>query len=408
MRYLFFDLEFASQKDGTSKICEFGYVMTDEKFNLLDKNNLIINPNIYRYEWDYRVLRTILTRRMSEYEESETFEKYYEKICELIKSSDYVLGHTIDSDTKALNEDCQRYDLPSIDFNFYDIRLFYRAFKSIKKDVSVTNIMADLNVQGDEHEHDAEADAYNTMLDLKAMLDELDMSLEDLIKLCPEAKNKNENYEVESIVLSNLIKQEQFDNLGKDTDNYLKRGSKNGALFMQFLDNVVPNKECPKLLKNEKISISTNYEETHFRQMLNIVQLICNYGGTYVFKVEQATIFVPYLVYNEDGTEKKCSKARFVKEANENGANIKIMSFSEFLNIFGINEEELDKLPMVSFDCLCREDAIIKDKKTARIINAKRKANNPKPVKVNNNKIVSTIGDLNEDFFKKFSEEDND
>ena len=54
MKYLFFDLEYASQKGGTSKICEFGYVVTDENFNILEKDNLIINPNIYRYEWDYR------------------------------------------------------------------------------------------------------------------------------------------------------------------------------------------------------------------------------------------------------------------------------------------------------------------------------------------------------------------
>ena len=80
MKYLFFDLEYASQKGGTSKICEFGYVVTDENFNILEKDNLIINPNIYRYEWDYRVLRKILTRRMKEYEESLTFDKYYEKI----------------------------------------------------------------------------------------------------------------------------------------------------------------------------------------------------------------------------------------------------------------------------------------------------------------------------------------
>lgn len=29
MKYLFYDLEYASSKGGISKICEFGYVLTD-------------------------------------------------------------------------------------------------------------------------------------------------------------------------------------------------------------------------------------------------------------------------------------------------------------------------------------------------------------------------------------------
>ena len=46
MEYLFFDLEFANQDNGKSKICEFGYVITDEYFEVLERYNFIINPNI--------------------------------------------------------------------------------------------------------------------------------------------------------------------------------------------------------------------------------------------------------------------------------------------------------------------------------------------------------------------------
>lgn len=406
MKYLFFDLEYASQKGGTSKICEFGYVVTDENFNILEKDNLIINPNIYRYEWDYRVLRKILTRRMKEYEESLTFDKYYEKILQLIKSADYVIGHSMDGDSKALNEDCQRYNLPSVDYVFYDIKIFYKAYKNIKKDVSVTNIMKDLNAQGDEKEHDAEADAYNTMADLKKMLDQLNLPLSDLIVLCPEARNKNENYEVESIVINNLIREEEFQKLETDDgNNTLKRYSNNGRLFLQFLDNVQPTEKCPQDLKGQTISISINYEENHFRQMLNLVQMICNHGGKYVMRASNGTIFIPYPMLNEDGTERYCSKAKYVKEANENGANIKIIPLNEFLEIFNITEQQLDELPMVSFDCLCREDAVIKDKKTKSIIRGKQKANNAKKGRENNNKCdIFTIGDLLEEKNLKVSD----
>ena len=44
MKYLFFDLEYATSKGGNIKICEFGFVITDENFKILDRDNFIIFP----------------------------------------------------------------------------------------------------------------------------------------------------------------------------------------------------------------------------------------------------------------------------------------------------------------------------------------------------------------------------
>lgn len=44
MRYLFFDIECA---DGSKAICEFGYVLTDEKFNIIRKRNILIDPECH-------------------------------------------------------------------------------------------------------------------------------------------------------------------------------------------------------------------------------------------------------------------------------------------------------------------------------------------------------------------------
>ena len=41
MKYLFFDLEYATSKGGNIKICEFGFVITDENFKILDRDNLL-------------------------------------------------------------------------------------------------------------------------------------------------------------------------------------------------------------------------------------------------------------------------------------------------------------------------------------------------------------------------------
>ena len=44
MKYTFFDIECANCIEGQAKICSFGYVITDEQFNLLEKEDLIVNP----------------------------------------------------------------------------------------------------------------------------------------------------------------------------------------------------------------------------------------------------------------------------------------------------------------------------------------------------------------------------
>ena len=44
MKYLFFDTECANCFDGEGKICEFGFVLTDENYQIIEKDNIIINP----------------------------------------------------------------------------------------------------------------------------------------------------------------------------------------------------------------------------------------------------------------------------------------------------------------------------------------------------------------------------
>ena len=106
--------------------------------------------------------------------------------------------------------------------------------------------------------------------------------------------------------------------------------------------------------------------------MLNIVQILTNLGAEYVLKASEANIFVKYDVIKEDGTFKYCSKTKYVNEANENGANITVISFEEFLNHINLTQEELDNLPLVSFDCLLSENAIIKDRKATSNLFARR------------------------------------
>lgn len=198
MQLLFFDLEYASSKENIKNICEFGYVVTDESFTIVERNNIIIDPGIRRSEWDWRVVRKILTRKIEEYEKQPIFPYFYSRIEGLLSKSDYIFGHSTCGDAEALNDDCRKYKLPSLNYDFYDINEIYMEYSNSQISVSVENMLSALKVNGESRLHDAETDAYNTMLELKKMVETMEMTVTDILQLCPKAKGRAENYSVKS------------------------------------------------------------------------------------------------------------------------------------------------------------------------------------------------------------------
>ena len=407
VRYLFFDLEYATSSGGNMKICEFGYVITNENFKVIERNNLIINPNISRREWDYRVVEKILTRKIEEYEKGYTFRHYYSKIAALINNADMVLGHTLDSDAKAINDDCQRYDLPSIDYDFYDIKTLYKHFSNENKARSVTSILEELNIEGDPKEHDAEADAFNTMLALKTMVEMRKTDIKEFVNLYPDIKDSTENYVIKSVdEFEQKRKSEFLEHLNGDGTNDITNSSINKSRYRQFIDNVKPQTEFGAKFYKKKVSISTNYAAHHYKEILNLIQLIVNEGGTVTIKVSESDIFVKYEIHNEDGTPIDDIRLERVLEENQNGGSIEIIDLKELLARLEITEEELEALPPISFEFLFDDDAIIRDKKDKKIIDkivgrTTAKTQKSGGVVYSSGEIKTTIGDLFGDILSK-------
>lgn len=44
MKYVFFDIECACVYKTTAKICAFGYVVTDENYRVLEREDVLVNP----------------------------------------------------------------------------------------------------------------------------------------------------------------------------------------------------------------------------------------------------------------------------------------------------------------------------------------------------------------------------
>ena len=109
MRYLFFDIECCNGRN----ICEFGYVITDEKFNILEKKDFTINPeNKFNLTGRPDGRDLYLYYPESIYYRSNKFPYFYEDIKKLIEyPNQLIVGHAISNDAGFL-----RFAVSSIDF----------------------------------------------------------------------------------------------------------------------------------------------------------------------------------------------------------------------------------------------------------------------------------------------------
>ena len=348
MNCLFIDLEFATNKRG-GKICEFGYVLVDENFNIIEKNHFIINPDIDSNMWDDWVLNNLLTREKVEYENSEKFEYYYPYIKKLIESADFIIGHSINNDVKVLNNEVKNRGYEPLKFDFYDVKEFYKAYKNTKDNISLENIMIGLDINNEFENHDALNDAFNTMLVFKKLLKNAGITIQDSFQHCPYMKYNNSNYKIKKI-------------LKPIKENYRRKNLKSIIGKGKRTDYT-----CDEL-NNKKIYISYEFTKNHYKETENLVQIIYNKGGEVVLKVEDCNVFVD-----------------FVEEVCINGVNIKPMKVDAVTKILNENKN-IEKIEFFNF-----LDSLSIDKK--EFFKSLKVSTNKKNINLNTNKVkhFSTI-----------------
>ena len=182
LNYLFFDLECANTFDNIGKICEFGYVLTDENLNVIRHGIHLINP-VDKFDW--YVKDKILSRPTRDYMGAPTYPKIYkEHIQELLEAPDTVyVGHGVKNDVKFLNDEAERYDLPRFESDYVDAALIHKSFYNLDNIRSIKKIITEeLKIKGEKKLHNSEYDARMTLEYVKRMCKESNLSFEQLIK----------------------------------------------------------------------------------------------------------------------------------------------------------------------------------------------------------------------------------
>ena len=183
MNFIFYDVECANCYDGKGKLCSFGYVLTDENFKILKKDDILIDPNT---EFQPYVLNYVIKYKEEDFMDKPRFNMVYKEIKDLLTNPNNIsFGFDVANDLKYINDDCLRYKKPLIKTISYDIQAFYEMYEGSKEKKSLGGLAQLLGVDlSSLAEHNSCDDAMMTMLVMKEIAKRLKVSGLELIYLC--------------------------------------------------------------------------------------------------------------------------------------------------------------------------------------------------------------------------------
>lgn len=178
-KYLFFDIESIDRKSRFT--CTFGYVLVDKDFNVIESDDILINPNAIEYDW--YVLKNMFYYTKEDAVASPTFEHFFERINSLVASPDIVvMGYAIANDLDYLRNDYERLGY-GVDALFgYDIQLFYKEHNSLINGTKLFYLAKSFGIDTSEFvEHKSIDDAYVSMLIAKHYCETMNLSLDEFV-----------------------------------------------------------------------------------------------------------------------------------------------------------------------------------------------------------------------------------
>ena len=183
LKLLFFDMEFANGKIPGS-VFSFGYVITDEEFNILSgPADICINPDC---EWNDYVAKNILAYPMETIEASPLFPACYEKIRSLFEEADIAVGFSVSNDNSALRRACLRYELSPFPYFWFDMEKLCRRTDKHRGAHGLAGCVTAWCGEAPENQHRSDGDALATMHLMRAICNDSHIDAEMLITAFPE------------------------------------------------------------------------------------------------------------------------------------------------------------------------------------------------------------------------------
>jgi DNA polymerase III epsilon subunit-like protein len=315
MNLVFFDIECASVYKTTAKICAFGYCICDEKFNIIKKEDILINPKGKFHLTDGRGEHgLVLPYEYEEFKKHPAFPAVYSQIKALLEDkNNFVLGHSTMNDVKYLDLETNRFNLPSFNFEFSDSQLLYMTqIGDYSRQFGLEYITKDLNVEFTPHR--AADDAYATMKIVEEMCRRTNLTCSQLHEKLKVKKGVVKAHKISKPTSAG------YTAYCEERDRLKKERAENRAQFFIFLSRKRPKKSGKLLGKSFNFS---RLIEDDLDLSMSLVNSIYEHGGIYTQKLDECN---HYVCLNEDTTVR-------TKNAREKD-NLNILSVEQLTELF--------------------------------------------------------------------------
>ena len=180
-KYVFFDIECSNGYN----ICSFGYCIFDENLTLLEKKDIVINPESkFVLNKKGHPVNIELAYPYEYFLKQNSFPYFYGKIKDILTNKGLtVIGHSIQSDFYFLAFACKRYHLQSIKANGYDTQKIYKEYSKSTNVASLEHILEQLNISASTLTfHKSSDDAHASFLVLKGICEKERKSFEQILQ----------------------------------------------------------------------------------------------------------------------------------------------------------------------------------------------------------------------------------
>ena len=319
MKYLVFDIECCNGSD----ICSFGFVLTDESFNVIEQRDILINPeNRFILTNRSGTQGISLAYKKEHFYASPKFPFFHEYLKKLIEDEEcYKIGFAISNDAGFLNKACSRYKLEPINFTFFDIQRLDAKLHNNNAIRSLGKIIDEYGIEQDDENilHKSDDDAFFTLTIFRRMLAETGKSFEEILKEYPDCEGKSFNFGVSynGVAIGNKDKMRKKDNI----------------IFYRYTNELFRNSAKTGALKGKKLCFSRYFTSHNYRKMLALAPLVINEGGRFT----QANL-INYYIKADDMSNSQIDR---LLELNP---NIEVVTLEEFLPVIGLTQEKLMEL----------------------------------------------------------------
>lgn len=306
MNYLFFDIECSDGKH----MCSFGYVLANDKFEVLEKKDIVMNPES-RFVLSANGKRPKISLAYSEdyFKKQKTFDHFYSKIKKiLMKDNQLLFGHSILSDFHFLLYACNKYKLDEFKLTGYDIQKLYQDVSKADHVQSLENILIGLGENVEKITfHKSCDDAYATMLVAKDICEKKNQSLEELLNQYKDCFVDGRNLQVRK---KNKSFNEEVEALRKE---YLK-------------------------VEKGVVAFDETFKKYSRKSQLELIKLLFKKGYNFTQKISECSFFIT----DRKNSNRECYCDRLIK----NNYLIKKVELKYFFR----NQELLDKILKSSFE----------------------------------------------------------